>query len=198
VFEHSKRRWIVPLVVSLTILLFDQICKHWVLQNLGPEPAVKYKSLIGDWFRLVYSQNTGIAFNFFPDMSPIFIITSLLITALVVYGYVVYLPNHNPFVQVSVGMILGGALGNTLDRIQHGYVIDFIQVGWWPVFNIADSGITTGAIVLALFLILTKTVEQIPLSPQDDALLGELLNRNVDDNRGSTTEVQSPLLGTED
>jgi signal peptidase II len=154
VFNGKQRRWLLPLAVAICILITDQISKHWIVQELGPTPLTKSISLIGDWSRLVYSQNTGVAFNLFPGMSTIFIITSLLISAGAIYIYWVHLPNHNVLIQLSIGLILGGALGNTVDRILVGYVIDFIQVGWWPVFNVADSAITTGAILLALYLLL--------------------------------------------
>lgn len=177
--DRRARRWVIPLVVSLVILVLDQITKHWILYELGPDPGFKHHALIGNWFRLVYSQNTGIAFNFFPDMSPIFILTSVLISAGVIYMYVTQLPNQAAPIQWSIGLILGGAMGNTVDRILHGYVVDFIQVGWWPVFNVADSAITTGAVVLALYLTLAGVVEPEPVDPRDDALLNELLNTEV-------------------
>ncbi len=181
-FDYRKHRWIIPLVISLSILIADQISKIWIVAELGPEPALRYKTIIGDWFRFVYSQNTGIAFNFFSDMSPVFIITSVLISALVIYGYIAHLPNHSVFVQSSIGLILGGAMGNTFDRIRVGFVIDFIQVGWWPVFNVADSAITTGAIVLAIYLLVVGDERDVPRSapPRDDVLLYELLEQGVD------------------
>jgi signal peptidase II len=181
VFDYRKNRWFVPLIVSLVILVSDQVTKNWIVRQLGPEPALRHKSVIGNWFRLVYSQNTGIAFNFFPDMSPFFILTSLLISGLVLYGYMTHLPNRNPFVQLSIGLILGGAMGNTLDRIRVGFVIDFIQIGWWPVFNIADSAITTGAIVLAFYLVLVgEGDEPEQPAPRDDGLLHELLQEETE------------------
>jgi len=180
VFRPKTQRVFIPLIVCIVTVVLDQWSKAWILQELGPEPAMKFKPLIGDWFRLVYSQNTGIAFNFFPDMSPIFIVTSTLISALVIYAYLSYLPNHQLIVQICIGLILGGAVGNTLDRIFHNFVIDFIQVGWWPVFNVADMTISTGAILLAIYLTLLSSVEPAPTQPQDEALLNDLLNREVE------------------
>lgn len=180
-FDYRKHRWLIPLIISLVILIADQISKIWIVEQLGPEPALKYKTIIGDWFRFVYSQNTGIAFNFFPDMSPVFIITSVLISALVIYGYIAHLPNRSLFVQFSIGLILGGAMGNTIDRIRMGFVIDFIQVGWWPVFNVADSAITTGAVILAIYLLVAGDRYDVPRpAPRDDELLYELLEKRVD------------------
>lgn len=70
-----------------------------------------------------------------------------------IYVYITQLPRQNLAVQISIGLIVGGALGNLIDRILLGYVIDFIQVGWWPVFNVADSAISVGAILLVLTLV---------------------------------------------
>jgi signal peptidase II len=91
------------------------------------------------------------------------------------------LPNDVLSVQISLGLILGGAFGNVIDRILLGYVVDFIRVGWWPVFNVADSAITVGAAVLALFLLLTPDDEPVhhEVSPQDEALLDDLLQSDV-------------------
>lgn len=177
--NETNRRWMVPLIAGLLVLAGDQITKLWIVRELGPEPLLHFKSIIGDWVRLVYSQNTGVAFNLFQDKSHIFIVTSLLISAGAIYIYATYLPNHNPLVQASIGLILGGALGNTIDRVRVGYVIDFIQVGWWPVFNVADSAISVGAAILALCLLLATEQRTETPSPHDDVLLQDLLHHDV-------------------
>jgi signal peptidase II len=78
---------------------------------------------------------------------------ALLISAGAIYIYAQHLPNRRLIVQVSIGLIEGGALGNVIDRLRLGYVVDFIQVGWWPVFNLADSAISVGAVMLAVYLL---------------------------------------------
>ncbi len=178
-FQKKNHRWLIPLGVAVSIVVFDQITKYWIVQALGPEPLLKARPLIGDWFRLIYSQNTGVAFSLFSNMSSFFIVTSILIAAGLVYVYFAYLPNRNMFVQVSVGLIEGGAIGNTIDRIREGFVIDFIQVGWWPVFNVADSAITTGAGILALCMLLLGHEQPAPEKPRDDSLLHDLLGNDV-------------------
>jgi signal peptidase II len=67
-----------------------------------------------------------------------------------VYLYVTQLPHRRRLVQIAIGLILGGALGNVVDRVRLGFVVDFIQVGWFPIFNLADSSITVGAALLML------------------------------------------------
>lgn len=181
-YRQPGRRWLVPLVVALLIVASDQVSKVWIVRELGPEPLERAIPLLGDTVRFIYSRNTGVAFNLFPGMSSIFIVTSLLIALGALYIYRFYLPNHCAIIQVSLGLIEGGAIGNTIDRVRVGYVIDFIQVGWWPVFNVADSAITSGAVVLAVYLLLIdgRQPQQHTPPPRDEALLSELLNKEID------------------
>jgi signal peptidase II len=181
VFDAQQRHWLVLLSLALIVLLLDQISKQWILANLGPEPMQYEIPVAGDWFSIIYSRNTGVAFGLFQNMSSLFIVVSLLISVGVIYVYMTYLPNDVLSVQISMGLILGGAFGNVIDRILLGYVVDFIRIGWWPVFNVADSAITTGAAILALFLLLTPDDEPVhhEVSAQDEALLDDLLHRDV-------------------
>ena len=99
--------------------------------------------------------------------------------ALLFYRY--QLPNNRPWIQISVGMIVGGAIGNIIDRIRYGHVVDFVHVSWFPgIFNMADSAITIGVLMLAGYLLLmgesgTGAMRQLPA---DEALLGELLGQD--------------------
>jgi len=187
VFTAQQRRWLVPLLVSTTVLLIDQASKIWIRATLGPQPLRGAIPLIGDWSNLIYSRNTGVAFGLFQNMSPLFLVLSILITLGAIYVYIVYLPNQHVGVQLSMGLIIGGALGNVVDRIRLGYVVDFIQIGWWPVFNVADSAITTGATILAVYLLITTEEPPPGPDPRDTALLDELLERDVSVAEGDTS-----------
>ncbi len=156
----EQRRWLVPLVISLVWIGFDQASKYWIVHTLGPEPLMQAIPLLGDWARIIYSRNTGVAFGMFQGFPQLFTVTSLLISAGAIYFYWFHLPKHYPLIQVSMGLILGGALGNVIDRIRLGYVVDFIQVGWFPVFNFADSAICVGAALLALHTVLADATQQ--------------------------------------
>lgn len=147
-----QRSWVVPLIVGIVVISADQASKYWIVQTLGPEPLMRALPLIGDWFRFIYSRNTGVAFSLFQGLPQFFTVTSLLICAGAIYFYWVHLPKNLSVIQLTLGLIIGGALGNVIDRIRLGYVVDFIQVGWWPVFNIADSAICIGAVLLGLQL----------------------------------------------
>lgn len=173
------QRWLVPGLLGLLLLIADQFSKLWVVATLGPEPYQREINLIGDWLRLIYTRNTGIAFGLFPSLAQIFIVTSILITAGALYAYVYHLPNEKPAIQIAIGLIAGGALGNISDRLRLGYVVDFISVGWWPVFNLADSSVTVGVTILAIYLMLASDAPAPRPAPQDDGLLRDLLNREV-------------------
>ena len=173
------QRWLVPGLLGLTLLITDQFSKLWMVAILGPEPLQREINLIGDWLRLIYTRNTGIAFGLFPSLAQIFIVTSILITAGALYAYVYHLPNEKLAIQIAIGLIAGGALGNISDRLRLGYVVDFISVGWWPVFNLADSSVTIGVMILAIYLMFASDAPAPRSVPQDDGLLRDLLNQEV-------------------
>ncbi|NJM05388.1 signal peptidase II [Candidatus Gracilibacteria bacterium] len=173
----STGPWLLPTVLASTIIVADQVTKSRILAELGPEPLQREIKLIGDWFSLVYTRNTGVAFSLFQGYPQLFTVTSIVITAATIYAYAVHLPKRNSWVQVSMGLIVGGAIGNIIDRLLHGYVIDFVRVGWWPVFNIADSAITIGVVMLAIFLLFAESDAPQAAAPRDDRLLGELLSQ---------------------
>lgn len=145
-----ERRWAVPFLVALALVAADQATKTWIVQTLGPETMSRFIPIIGDTVRFAYSHNTGVAFSMFQGHPEILTIIALVIVAGAIYFYATQLPNHRSLIQVILGLILGGAFGNLIDRVRLGYVVDFIQVGWFPIFNVADSAISIGAALLIL------------------------------------------------
>src|SRR5512147_1401733 len=99
------QRWIVPASIALVVLVADQLSKIWAVATLGPLPYSQKLPLLGDWFVLVYSRNTGVAFGLFQNMPQLFTVTSILITAGAIYAYARHLPNHSPWVQIATGLI---------------------------------------------------------------------------------------------
>jgi signal peptidase II len=140
----------VPALLAGLIIVADQASKLWVVQQLGPNTMTRFIPLIGDTVRIAYSHNTGVAFSMFQGHPEILTISALLIISGAIYFYARHLPNERRLMQLTLGLILGGAFGNLIDRVRLGYVVDFIQVGWFPIFNIADSAITVGAALLML------------------------------------------------
>ncbi|GAB4431055.1 MAG: signal peptidase II [Chloroflexi bacterium OHK40] len=142
--------WAVPALVALLVVTFDQLTKLWVVHTLGPTTMTNFIPIIGDSVRIAYSHNTGVAFSLFQGHPELLTVTALLIVAGAIYFYATQLPNHRRVIQLIMGLIMGGAFGNIIDRLRLGYVVDFIQVGWFPIFNLADSAITVGAALLML------------------------------------------------
>jgi signal peptidase II len=166
-----------PGILALAILTADQITKEAVWRTIGPIEGTTMP-VLGEWLRLTLVHNTGVAFGLFQGFPHIFTVTSILISIGAIIVYRMHLPHHQPWVQASVGLIVGGAIGNIIDRLRLGFVIDFIHITWFPgIFNIADSAITIGVGMLAGYLLLLGDNEPNE-SPNDDNLLGELLSRD--------------------
>lgn len=148
--KRSPSVWITPTSVAAVAILLDQGSKLWIVRTLGPETMTNFINLMGDSVRFAYSHNTGVAFSLFQGHPELLLIVALLIVAVAIYVYTTQLPNERPHIQLIMGLIMGGAFGNIIDRIRLGYVVDFIQVGWWPIFNLADSSIFIGAALLIM------------------------------------------------
>ncbi len=107
-------------------------------------------AVIRNFFHFTLVHNTGIAFGLFRDCGVVFIIIPLILTGLLIYN--IYYHRNSEHLNrtyiVAFSLILGGAIGNLIDRIFLGYVVDFIDFRVWPVFNIADSAITVGAAII--------------------------------------------------
>ncbi len=148
--------------VGLFIIIVDRITK-WLIES---SLHYHYIDVIKGFFRIVKARNTGIAFSLFSgepnQIKQVILVGISLIAIYVLHLVVIRLKNPAPLFIVAFGLILGGAIGNLIDRVMYGYVIDFLDfyVGsyHWPAFNIADSAITTGAAIL-LIGILSKKLE---------------------------------------
>lgn len=146
--SRSYKRWLVPALVAALIIALDQASKLWVVRTLGPATMTNFIPLLGDDLRIAYSHNTGVAFSQLQGMPVLVTAMGLVIVGGAIYFYITQLPNHRPLTQIIFGLIMGGAFGNIIDRVRLGYVVDFIQVGWFPIFNLADSAISVGAALL--------------------------------------------------
>jgi signal peptidase II len=152
-WNAAWRRLIVPLLVVAVVLVADQWTKAWTLRTWS-EPNTGDIPIIPGWLELTYVQNTGVAFGLFRGFPQVFTITSLVIVAAAVYWYVTQRPQPERWFAPCLGLIVGGALGNVIDRLRFGYVVDFIKTfdGRFPVFNVADSCVVVGIGIVALLL----------------------------------------------
>lgn len=136
----------VPWILLVLSLGLDQLTKTLVIENLRRGESWPEEG----FFRFTHAWNTGTAFSLFQDQSTILTFVSF---GAVIALYFVYRSVESPtiWVRMAFGLLLGGAFGNLVDRIRLGHVTDFIDVGPWPIFNIADSSIVVGIFVLFLF-----------------------------------------------
>lgn len=136
---------IVCLVAGVVFLL-DQLTKSWILVTVAPVSPPRI-DVLGSWLSLEYTENRGVAFGLLSGLGPLIVVAPLLV---VVIMAMLYLRNAAPplWQSVGVGLLAGGAFGNLADRLRFGYVVDFVSVGRWPNFNVADSAISIGAVIL--------------------------------------------------
>lgn len=137
----------VVFIVVLGLVL-DQASKFLALKKLT---AFTTLPVINNVFHLTLVRNRGAAFGIFKNYTSVLIIASIFTIIFILFNFK---KKAKPDVQlIAFALILSGALGNLIDRLRHGYVIDFLDLRIWPVFNIADSLITVGAILLAISII---------------------------------------------
>jgi len=149
--EKKWRGFLLPVVAVLTLVI-DQISKRAVMTRFSPGESWNPVAALERWVSLTYVTNTGAAFGLFPDYGVIFMVIAVVVIVTIVFYYR-HLPGEQWLVQASLGLQLGGALGNLLNRLQYGHVIDFIDFKIWPVFNVADSSIFVGVVILAFHLL---------------------------------------------
>lgn len=172
---HSRLKLI--LIVTTSILVLDQLTKWLAKVYLKPVHSV---SVIGKFFRLTYVENPGIAFGIRVDNKVFFTLLSLL--ALIVIFYYLFTIRHQTIVTIAFASILGGAIGNLVDRFLYGRVVDFLDFDFfnmnlpsfkflffrfhgyamdrWPVFNVADMAVSVGMIIIIFTALFTR--------PEDD------------------------------
>jgi signal peptidase II len=133
--------------VAAVVLLADQASKLCIQQHLA---ACDDSSLpiVPGWVAFAYTCNKGAAFGLLANETLLFVLIALVVIGMIV-AYVRFLPANRPWLKLSLGLQLGGALGNLLDRLRQGYVVDFISVKAWPVFNIAHACVVVGVLILA-------------------------------------------------
>ncbi|MDP2935737.1 MAG: signal peptidase II [Dehalococcoidia bacterium] len=138
-------------LMALLVIAGDQYSKVWVTSNLVMGQSLPQDAPV----RLSYVVNTGAAFGILPQYSFFLVVIAFLVIAIVLL-YQRYLPGGNHVIMAALGLQMGGAIGNLIDRLRFGYVIDFVDIRVWPVFNLADFSISLGVALLAYFLIFSK------------------------------------------
>jgi signal peptidase II len=144
---RARPVWVVAAIAA--IVAVDQLTKAWAVSALADGPT----KLIGDTVKLELARNSGSAFSGFQGYTPVLAILAIVITVLIARAV---RRATDRWVIIGLVLVLGGALGNLTDRLVRspgflrGHVVDFVAIGWWPLFNVADSCVTIGAIVLVV------------------------------------------------
>lgn len=143
------------ILIAAAIVVLDQVLKNVLVKALADGPI----TIIDNFLYLHYVENYGIAFGMLRNKTLFLIIASIIISITVLF-FIYRFRNKSIAVTVCLSLILGGAIGNLIDRIRIGYVIDYISFTIFPpVFNLADSAIVVGSILLSIVILLDKNIK---------------------------------------
>ncbi len=155
---RDRAAWPLFLGLAAAIVVADQLTKAWLTAFLAPGASV---AVLDDWLRLVFSQNRGGLFGFLQGQVLAFAALSTVVIGLIVAYHA--RSGRDPWLSLALGFLLGGAIGNLIDRLRYGYVVDFVDAGIgdvrWYTFNVADAAISS-AIVLLILLALRPSLRR--------------------------------------
>jgi len=173
-----KGKNLILAVVAPLVVICDQVSKFLATSNLKPltfeaDPSARFVTVIDGFWRFKYAENTGAAWGLFRDMSAAFRVPFFIVVSLLAIGFIIWffrrIEAHKRVLPLAVSLVLGGALGNLIDRIYMGKVVDFVD--WfvtfeepvnlglftitagekhWPTFNVADAAISIGVVLLVI------------------------------------------------
>ncbi len=162
---EQQVRWDVIIgAIGIGVILLDQISKAIVMSHFSGARRFDVVPIFGSVLSLIFVQNNGAAFSLFEGLGVVYIFIAAAV-GVIGYLYLRFRPRNHPWLKVTFGLILGGAIGNVIDRVRLGYVVDFIHFQIpghfdWPVFNIADSSIVIGMLsLIAIFVLLPRESE---------------------------------------
>ena len=150
----GNRKIIIFLVTIFLVIAIDQVSKSLVAALMEPGSSL---TLIPHVIRITYTRNTGAAFGLFAGSGQIVFWSALVVVMLMLFWFYRSYQQTNVWWFVALGLLIGGAVGNLADRILRGRVVDFFDLGWWPVFNVADLAIVTGVIMFIVVICLEMT-----------------------------------------
>jgi signal peptidase II len=154
--RFALRRDLVFFGLVALILVVDQLTKWYITETLDRGDYWPSR----DWpVRLTYVENAGAAFGILQNQG-VFLIVSTLIGLGAIVAYYLYPPFEHGVLRLAMSLMLGGAVGNLIDRVRQGYVVDFVNTSFWPTFNVADSCISIGMVILVAFLIFADRQKQ--------------------------------------
>ncbi len=147
--RFNVRRDLAFFGVVAVILIADQALKQYITSAFDSGEYWPSR----DWFvRITYVENRGAAFGVLQNQG-VFLIGMTLVGLAAIIAYYLYPPFEHGVLRLALALILGGAIGNLVDRIRQGYVVDFVNTSFWPTFNLADSCISIGMVLLLTFML---------------------------------------------
>jgi signal peptidase II len=166
------QRWMrqglaVPLGAVIIIAL-DQLTKHWVRVRIPVNTSWQPVPWLDPFFTFTHTHNTEAAFGLFGGMNTVFIILALVVVIAILAIYR-HLAEQSWLLRTALALQLGGAVGNLIDRVTVGYVTDFFNLRWWPIFNLADASIVVGTVVLAIYALFFEQGESVQESASADS-----------------------------
>lgn len=138
------------ILIGAAVFLLDFVTKQIILRSLAPDQTIP---VIKGFFHITFVRNPGAAFGLLPNQTSLFIVITLIVIAAILF-YTGRLGNQRGILPLGLGLQLGGAVGNLVDRVQTGSVIDFFELRPLPVFNVADVAIVTGVGLFILYLMI--------------------------------------------
>jgi signal peptidase II len=153
--EHARRRWAAFLALAAAVVVSDQATKHWIDANFTVGQPIE---IVGELVRIAKTYNTGGIFGLLGDSALPLAVASVLVIGLIVFYHLRQGIRSHWLLTVALGLLLGGAVGNLIDRLRLGAVIDFVDMGVgdlrWYTFNVADASISTAIVLLVLIALL--------------------------------------------
>jgi signal peptidase II len=157
----SLGRWLLFFAIAIGVVVLDQLAKSWIVANLDIGESV---ALVGDLVRIIHWRNSGILFGMLPQSAGAFAIVSLVVLGVIVFYHAK--AGRGLLVTIALGLLLGGAIGNLIDRLQYGSVIDFVDmgIGTWRfyTYNLADAAISTAIVLLIAMAVFPKVGDWAP------------------------------------
>jgi len=157
----SRGRWLLFAGLAAVVVVADQLTKAWVVGTLAQGEGFE---VLGDWVRIIHWRNSGILFGMLPQSAGAFAIASLVVAGLIVAYHAK--AGRGLVVTLALGLLLGGAIGNLVDRVHYGSVIDFVDMGigaWrFYTYNVADAAISTAIVMLVAMAAFPRLAEWRP------------------------------------
>ncbi|MCT2907422.1 signal peptidase II [Schleiferilactobacillus harbinensis] len=146
----SKLWWLYSLLIVVLVVIGDQLLKKWIVANV---PLNTAKPVIPGVFSLAHVRNDGAAWSILSGRQPFLI--GITVIALVVLGYLLFHYRYSTFLTIGISLMIAGAVGNFIDRLRQGYVVDMFQLDFinFPVANVADIAMTVGVALLFIYLL---------------------------------------------